>query len=300
VQINASIEMENPMRTKRVKFLLVFSIVCFLIIACTGKESPAPPPASLLKILISNDDGVDAPGIAALFEKLAPLGRVTVAAPNRNYSGAGHSMPSNLPIMVEEMEKNGSKWYAIDGTPVTCVRLALESLLTEKPDIVVSGINRGENIGLVTFYSGTTACAREASIKGIPSIAVSLQNSPVMDYKEAAGFVAELVRGLRTSGFKPGLFLNVNYPALPKDKIKGTIITRQDLQCPIQTFEKRVSPRGKVYFWSLYRELSQAPEKTDVWALANGYISITPLQIDQTNSREMEDLKSLKIKGLKN
>jgi 5'-nucleotidase len=300
VQINASVEMENPMRTKRVKFSLVFSIVCLLIIACTGKESSPPSPASLLKILISNDDGIDSPGIAALFEKLAPLGQVTVAAPNRNYSGAGHSMTSNSPIMVEETEKNGAKWFAIEATPATCVRLALESLVTEKPDIVVSGINRGENIGLVTFYSGTVGCAREASIKGIPSIAVSVENGPVMDYREAAGFVAELVRGLRTSGFKPGLFLNVNYPARPKDKIKGVMITRQDLQSPIHTFEKRINPRGKIYFWPLYQELARAPEKTDVWALANGYISITPLQIDQTNSRELEDLTSLKIKGLKN
>ena len=288
------------MKTNKIKFSVVFAIVCILIIACTGKESSAPASSSLLKILISNDDGVDAPGIAALFEKLTPLGRVTVAAPSRNYSGAGHGMTSNSPIMVEETDKNGSKWYGIDATPATCVRLALESLLTEKPDIVISGINRGENIGLVTFYSGTVACAREASIKGIPSIAVSFEDGPVMDYKEAAAFVADLVRGLKARGIRPGLFLNVNYPARPKEKIKGVMITRQDLQSPLQSYEKRISPRGKLYFWPLYRELFQAPEKTDVWALANGYISITPLQIDQTNSRELESLKSLKIKGLKN
>ena len=275
-------------------------VFCFLILlgllASLGVRSgldarPQPP----LRILLSNDDGIEAPGLAALFEKLSALGRVTVAAPSKNYSGTSHGVTSNRPIMVAEMDKNGSKWYAIDALPATCVRLALEALLPGKPDLVVSGINSGENMGVVTFYSATVAAAREASFMGIPAISVNLQRSPAMKYEDAADFIADLVREVKDKGLRPGFFLNVNYPALPKGKIKGVLITKQDIQPSLEFYERRTSPEGKTYFLPTYKDLVQAPERTDVWAMANGYISIAPLQFDQTAYRELGTLETWKI-----
>lgn len=124
--------------------------------------------------------------------------------------------------MISESERKGSKWYAIKALPATCVRLALESLLAEKPDLVVSGINRGENLGVVSFYSATVACSREAAIKGIPAVAVSLESGKTMDYAPAADFIVSLVREMKEKRLKPGVFLNVNVPNLPEDKIKGS------------------------------------------------------------------------------
>jgi 5'-nucleotidase len=250
---------------------------------------------SSFKILISNDDGVDAPGIAALFEKLSSIASVTIAAPAQNYSGVSHGITYQDPIMISESERNGFKWYAIKALPATCVRLALESLLIEKPDLVVSGINKGENIGVVSFYSATVACSREAAIKGIPAVAVSLESGKTMDYGPAADFIVSLVLEMKEKPLKPGVFLNVNVPNRPKDKIKGVVITRQDTQTSLESYERRVGPRNQVYFWNLYKELEQAPERTDVWAVRNGFISISPFQIDQTAYQELKGLENWNI-----
>jgi 5'-nucleotidase len=256
---------------------------------------------SSLKILISNDDGIDAPGIAVLFEKLSSIALVTVAAPAQNYSLVSHSITSQDPIMISVSERNGSKWFAIKALPATCVRLALESLLPDKPDLVVSGINRGENLGVVSFYSATVACSREAAIKGIPAVAVSLESGKTMDYAPAADFVLSLVQEMKEKRPKPGMFLNVNVPNLPKDKIKGVAITRQDTQTSLESYERRVGPGNQVYFWNLYKELQQAPEGTDVWAVRNGFISISPFQIDQTDYQELKGLENWNIiKGKNN
>jgi len=256
---------------------------------------------SPFKILISNDDGIDAPGIAALFEKLSTIASVTIAAPAQNYSAVSHGITYQDPIMVSESERYGSKWYAVKALPATCVRLALESLLAEKPDLVVSGINRGENIGVVSFYSATVACAREAAIKGIPAVAVSLASGKTMDYAAAADFIVSLVEEMKEKRLKPGVFLNVNVPNLPKDDIKGAMITRQDTQPSLESYEKRVSPGNQVYFWNIYKELEQAPERTDVWAVRNGYISVSPFQLDQTHCQQLKELEVWDIiKGKKN
>ena len=252
-----------------------------------------------LKILISNDDGIDAPGIAALFEHLSRIGTVTVAAPLQNTSGASHSVTSQDPILVTEQEKNGSKWYIIKAMPASCVRLALESLLKEPPDFVIMGINRGENVGTVTFYSATIGAAREAAFKGIPSIAVNLAKGKTMDYGPAAEFMVDLVRTLKDKHMKPGTFLNVNVPNLPKDQIKGVLVVPQDTRAPIEFYERRVNPSSQVYYWNQYKNHEPGTDKTDVWALYNGYISLTPLQIDQTDRGEVKALESLKIGGWK-
>jgi 5'-nucleotidase len=258
------------------------------------QTSPAP-----LKILITNDDGIEAPGLAALFEHLSKIGTVTVAAPATEASGSSHSMTSQDPIYVDETEKKGAKWFAIKGTPATCVRLAVESLMADKPDIVISGINRGQNLGTITFYSATLGAAREAALCGIPSIAMNLARERTMDYTMAAEFTVELIKSLKDRPMKKGTFLNVNVPNLPKDQIKGILAVPQDARGPIIFFDKRATPSGQTYFWYAYKRIEPDANKTDIWGVANGYITITPFTIDQTSYEEMKKIDSLKIEGWK-
>ena len=259
-----------------------------------AQASPAP-----LKILITNDDGIEAPGLAALFEHLSKIGTVTVSAPAIEVSGSSHSMTSQDPIYVDETEKKGAKWFAVRGTPATCVRLAVESLMPERPDIIISGINRGQNLGTVTFYSATLGAAREGALCGIPSIAMNLARDKTMDYTQAAEFAAELVKSLKNNPMKKGTFLNVNVPNLPKDQIKGVLAVPQDVRGPIIFFDKRATPSGQTYFWYAYKRLEPGDVKNDSWGLANGYITITPFTIDQTSYEEMKKVDSLKIEGWK-
>jgi 5'-nucleotidase len=285
---------ESAVKRVTGRFVVGSAIFLLLIGAAAPQTSQAP-----LKILISNDDGFDAPGLATLVEHLSKIGTVTVAAPSQEASGSSHSVTSADPILVTESEKNGSKWYNIKATPATCVRLALESLLADKPDLVVTGINKGQNMGTVTFYSATIGAAREAAFKGIPAIAVNLVRGQKMDYGPAAEFIVDLIRSLKDKPLKPGTFLNVNVPNLPKNQIKGVLVVPQDLRAPIEFYEKRVNPSGQVYYWNSYKHHEPGTDKTDVWALRNGYITITPLSIDQTNYEELNRLDSLKIGGWK-
>ena len=256
---------------------------------------PARPDQPAYRLLLSNDDGIDFPGLAALVEKLSTLGSVTVAASRADQSGVSHGITSNAPIKVEESDRNGVKWYAIDALPATCVRLAIESLLPAKPDIVVAGINKGDTTGVVSFYSATVACAREAAITGLPAIAVHLEKGETMDYEGAAIFIAALVQEIKDKRLPPGVFLNINIPALPREQIRGVMITKQDLRSTRQFYEKKADPAGAPYYWPSYKHLEPDKERTDIWALKNGYISITPLQIDQTASSELRPLESWAI-----
>jgi 5'-nucleotidase len=275
------------MKQKRAAHLFIMTLLVLLIVLvkdCFGQSS--------LKILLSNDDGIDAPGLAALFDKLIPLGSVTVAAATKNQSGVSHSIAPEGPIWVSEMEKKGHKWYAIEAPPATCVRLALESLLPEKPDIVIAGINKGDTTGVVTYYSATVACAREAAIAGLPAIAVHLERGEAMDYEGAASFIAELVQEIKKKELKSRIFLNICIPSLPKDQTKGVLITKQDTRVTQEFYEKKIDPSGKMYFLRSFKRLDPAGENTDIWALRNGYISITPLQFDQTDYAALKTLES--------
>jgi 5'-nucleotidase len=181
----------------------------------------------------------------------------------------------------------------------TCVRLALDALLAERPDFVISGINPGENTGVDVFYSATVACAREAAFLGIPSIAVSLGAGSPVDYGLAADFIVDLVRALKEKPLKPGTYLNVNVPGRPKEQIKGILYAPQDSRHTLESFDKRTNPRGQVYFWNSFKSLDEGTEKTDVWAMHNGYIAVTPLQISHTDYQELKELERLKIAGWK-
>lgn len=287
---------------RRITGLLVAGCAVLFFGNCIAGPQTSPAlqtSAAPLKILITNDDGIEAPGLAALFEHLSKIGTVTVSAPASEGSGASHSITSQDPIYVDETEKKGAKWFAVKATPATCVRLAVESLLPEKPDIVISGINRGQNLGTVTFYSATLGAAREAAFCGIPSIAVNLARERTMDYEVAAEFTADLIKSLKDQPMKKGTFLNVNVPNLPKDQIKGVLTVPQDPRGPIEFFERRTNPSGQVYYWYSYKRLEPEAAKTDIWGLANGYITITPLTIDQTSYEEIKKIDSLKIEGWK-
>jgi 5'-nucleotidase len=272
---------------------IFFWTTALIIAAAVLMTGPAGAQAPL-RILVSNDDGADAPGIATLADALARIGTVTVAAPSQNRSGVSHGMTFSGPILVQKTLRKGITWYAIDALPATCVRLGLDALLPEKPDIVVSGINRGENTGLVAFYSATVACAREAAFQGIPSIAFSLESSPEMDYRATADFIVSIVREVKKRGLRRGTYLNVNIPALPKDRIKGVMVTRLDQRPSLESYERGTNPQGQIIFWPLYKELGAGDTKADIWALRNGYISVTPMCIDQTDEQGLKDLADLK------
>ena len=266
--------------------------ILLLTAACGARvEGPAAGP---LHILVTNDDGIEAPGIAALAEALLPLGKVTVAAPRDNRSGVSHGVTSDRPIGVVESDRGGMKWFAIDALPATCLRLALETLLPAKPDLVISGINVGENLGTVTFYSATVAGAREAAFQGIPSMAVHLARSRAMDYATAAGLVADIVRAVGKDGVPPGAFLNINVPALTPDRVKGIKITRQDTRAPLELFEQTVSADGAILYKPGWRHLEPAGDDTDIWALRNGYISVSVFGYDQSAAAAPAAATSLK------
>ncbi len=207
------------MRIRRRSIEIVLSAI--VLAAACGRNVPAPAERPL-EILVTNDDGIEAPGIAALVEALRPLGTVTVAAPDVNRSGASHGVTSDRPIVVRESVRDGLRWLAIDALPATCVRLAVEELLPARPDIVVSGINRGENLGTVTFFSATVGAAREAGFLGVPAIAVNLVAARGMDFGTAAAVTAAIVRAVGRDGIAKGAFLNVNVPPLPLDAPQGT------------------------------------------------------------------------------
>jgi 5'-nucleotidase len=202
-------------------------------------------------------------------------------------------MTSNRLITVKEIARPGGPWLGTDATPAATVRLAIEALLHEKPDIVVSGINRGQNVGPVTFYSATVASAREAAFLGIPAVAVNLQRGETMDYSAAAEFTAALVRDLAGKGFAKGTFLNVNVPNMSKNGIKGVLVTRQDVRAPAEFYERRESRDGLTAYRASYKTLDAGAEGTDIWAVANGYISVTPLTFDQTDAPKLESLRGL-------
>jgi 5'-nucleotidase len=267
------------MRTRQ-PALEILVLAVSLAVACAG--GPAPRAASDLEILVTNDDGIEAPGIAAVAEALRALGRVTVAAPSGQRSGSSHGVTSDRPIEVRESERGGQRWIAIDALPATCVRLAVQELVPGRPDVVVSGINRGENLGAVTFYSATVGAAREASFLGLPALAVNLAAGEGMDYAEAAAVTVGIVRALGRDGIPPGTFLNINIPPLPRGRLRGLRITRQDLRAPAERFKRVDGPGGPAAYVPGWEHLEPAGEGTDIWAVRNGYVSVSLFGFDQT------------------
>ena len=251
-----------------------------------------------MKILISNDDGIAANGIRVLTETLSKEHDVYVVAPDRERSAAGHSLTLHTPLRVEELEgtKNGAKrTWVTTGTPGDCVKIAISAILSpeEIPDLVISGINHGPNLGSDILYSGTVSCAMEGAMMGIPSIAVSLASmqSDYEDFIYPAKFVNALIHKLKDFQFPPKSILNVNIPALDEDDIAGVQITELGKKMFTDNYEKRVDPRGKVYYWMAGELISESTNaKTDIAAVRNNKISITPVTYEMTKESVMADL----------
>ena len=256
---------------------LLFVLVTLPFFICGLSQNPP-------RILLANDDGIDAPGLVAMHKALSRVGHVTVAAPATNQSASGHGLTTGRnPIFVTTWtDDGGSVWHSITARPATCVSLALENLLSDTPDIVVSGSNHGANLGLVTYYSGAVGAAREAAFRGIPSIAVSVQAGSPMDFEAAAEFTAHLVENYLKEKLPPQTFINVNYPALPKDQVNGVKIRSLSLEASRSFYVKGTLPDGQDYFWPGYRPLVSGEPDTDLSAVLEGYIAITPLQLDTT------------------
>ena len=246
-----------------------------------------------MHILVTNDDGVDAPGLLALQQALQKVGEVTVFAPDHNWSAAGHTRTMHKPLRVSQMTlPDGTLAYTSTGAPSDCVALVILGILDRQPDLVVSGINQGANVGHDITYSGTIAAAMEAVIFGIPALAVSLDSYENQDFACAARFVARLVKLVLERGLPPNTFLNVNVPAVPQTEVAGIKITRLGKRVYRDTLVERQDPRGRNYYWIGGEPPGGVPEEgTDIWALANNYVSITPLHLDMTQYQMMEELR---------
>ncbi len=253
-----------------------------------------------MRILLSNDDGVTARGINVLAETLAKEHDVYIVAPDTQRSAAGHSITLYTPLRVEELEaKNGVKRvWKTSGTPGDCVKIAVCAILeeNEKPDLIISGINHGPNLASDILYSGTVSCAMEGAMLGIPSIAVSLASMHFEDekFKFGAQFIKELIKKLKDYKFPPKTVLNVNIPGLPQEDITGVAMAPLGDKTYTNTYEKRIDPRGKVYYWLAGELIKDANEKeTDIAAVRNNKISITPISYDMTQKELMDELGSI-------
>lgn len=263
-----------------------------------------------MKLLISNDDGIFALGIRTLADTLAQAGHnVTVVCPDRERSATGHGLTLHDPIRAEKVESifhPSIKAWACSGTPSDCVKLALGALIDGSPDFVLSGINHGSNLGTDVLYSGTVSAAMEGVIEGIPSIAFSLASHTSQEFQSAALFAKQLIHQFSKQPLPEVMLLNVNVPPLKPEEIAGVTITRQGIRRYFDTFEKRVDPRGKTYYWlagEVLEDVEQPahlhlPENvpTDVQAIRDKYITVTPLQYNLTNAAGVSCLQKLGLR----
>jgi 5'-nucleotidase len=250
-----------------------------------------------MNILLTNDDGIYAPGLGALFKRLIERHSVSVIAPDREQSAVGHGITLNQPLRVNPVSINNAfQGYAVSGTPADCIKMGVLEILDSKPDMVISGINPGANVGININYSGTVAAAKEATLYGILAIAVSIHSREVRNYEEAAIFIEALAEDVHANGLPFGTFLNVNIPNRPLKEIAGIRISRLDMDFFPEFIDKRMDPRRRTYYWQGCDSLP-AGKSTDIdgSALCKDFISITPIKCDQTDYRVLETMKSWKI-----
>lgn len=246
-----------------------------------------------LHILISNDDGIDAPGIFALVQEIRKIGEVTVVAPDKQQSAVGHAITMNYPLRAVPFRKNDDFFgYAVDGTPADAVKLGVRFLLKRKPDLLISGINHGSNTAINIIYSGTVSAATEGTILGIPSLAVSLATYQEADFSFAARFAARLAIVVVEKGLPDGTLLNVNVPAVSRSKIKGVLLTRQGKSSWEDTFDVRRDPANREYFWLTGKmNVTDTDPDTDQIAVRDHYISITPIHYDLTDLQQLDVMR---------
>ena len=252
-------------------------------------------------ILVTNDDGITAPGLRTLISVMKKIGDVVVVAPDSPQSGMGHAITLDTALFSKKMkidlDQDGIDEYSCSGTPADCVKLALQEILPKRPDICVSGINHGSNSSINVIYSGTMSAAVEAGIEGIPAIGFSLCDySWNADFSQAQDFILDIVTQALNHGIPKGTVLNVNIPKLKKEELKGIKICRQAKANWKEKFDKRTNPMGKDYYWLTGEfELLDKGEDTDEWALANGYISVVPTQFDLTAHHVIQELNTWEL-----
>ena len=247
-------------------------------------------------ILITNDDGISAPGIQALISVMTQIGNVIVVAPDKPQSAMGHAITINSTLYLNKLSKEGDAitQYSCSGTPVDCVKMATNEILKQKPDLCVSGINHGSNSSINVIYSGTMSAAVEAGIEGIPAIGFSLLDyNWDADFTPILSFVKKIALETLEEGLPTGVVLNVNFPKLEEKEIKGIKICRQAKAQWVEKFDKRKTPFGKEYYWLSGEFVNQDKgEDTDEWALENGYISVVPVQFDLTAHHTIQQLNT--------
>lgn len=265
------------------------------------KTRPAPKRASRSKssksvILVTNDDGYMAPGIQNLVEAVKDLGKVVVVAPDKPQSGMGHAITIGQPLRLHKVNTFGDiEAYACTGTPVDCVKLAVDKVLHRKPDICVSGVNHGANHSINVIYSGTMSAAVEAAIESIPSAGFSLLDFSIeADFSGARKYARMIVEKMLATKMDQHTVLNVNIPAMPANLLKGIKVCRQAYAKYEEDFIERQDPHGRMYYWLTGEFVNFDKGKdTDVWALANGYVSVVPVQFDLTHYKQKDNLQKL-------
>lgn len=250
-------------------------------------------------ILVTNDDGITAPGVRTLIEVMTTIGDVVVVAPDSPQSGMGHAITINSTLHVEAVtiDQGPQKEYSCSGTPADCVKLAVKQLLDRRPDLCVSGINHGSNSSINVIYSGTMSAAIEAGVEGIPAIGFSLCNyNWSANFEACKTYVKSITENVLKHGLDSGTILNVNFPNLNKADIKGVKICRQAKANWEEEFDKRINPQGREYYWLTGKFVNlDHGEDTDEWALTNGYVSVVPVQFDLTAYHSIRQLNSWKF-----
>ena len=249
-------------------------------------------------ILVTNDDGIMAPGIRNLIQFMIQLGEVVVVAPDKPQSGMGHAVTLSNPLRIEKISKEAPPLeFSCSGTPVDCVKIAVNKILQRKPDLLVSGINHGSNSSINVIYSGTMSATIEGAMEGIPSIGFSLLDSRFdADFVSARKHIITIAKNVLKHGLPKGICLNVNIPAVKESELKGIKVCRQSKANWDENFDHRQDPRGKDYYWLTGKfKLHENSNETDEWALSNKYISLVPVQYDFTAYKAISEIKSWNI-----
>ncbi|MEC9457088.1 MAG: 5'/3'-nucleotidase SurE [Candidatus Neomarinimicrobiota bacterium] len=247
------------------------------------------------KILITNDDGIFAPGIYALWDAMQYVGQTTVVAPDTEQSAVGHAITLSDPLRVEGIHRTGGfEGFAVSGTPADCAKIAIRSLMDKKPDVLVSGINRGANLGNNIIYSGTVSAATEGTMLGIPSVAISINSFNSDEFRGAKETAIKVVHYLINNTLPSGTLLNVNVPYCPPEEIKGIKVTRQGNQYFQDDFDQRKDPRGRTYYWMKGKIVDDDQELYYYSkAVCDGYVSITPIHFQMTNESYFTKLEEI-------
>ena len=250
-----------------------------------------------MRILLTNDDGINAEGIKAFWRALRRIGEVTVVAPETEMSAVGHSITISDPLRVRQVKLNGEPYgMAVNGTPADCVKIAVRAILKERPDMVVSGVNHGQNVATNIIYSGTVSAATEGTILGIPSVAVSLASFTGGDFDMAADYGVRVINEVAARGLPPDTLVNVNVPAIPRAQVKGIKVCRMGMSKFADMFERRVDPRQHDYYWQGGRmEIYPQDEGADIKWLSENWVTVTPIHYDLTDYTLLERMEEWDI-----